>query len=124
MSERIVFSGSEREFTCPELPRGAVRAAFAGGRHLLEITVYATVDEIKAAFTDGVTYAREWDSQDGDNTLTMTDDLSAYSIAGDIVDHRDGTVTVFMGKPTELELTNAELDEAEAAMREGVNSLE
>jgi hypothetical protein len=91
---------------------------------MLEITVYATVDEAKEAFVDGVSYAREWDSQDGDATLTMSDDLTAYSVAGDIVDHRDGTVTVFMGKPTELELTNAELDEAEAAMREGVNSLE
>ena len=27
-------------------------------------------------------------------------DNSEYSIAGDIVDHRDGTVTVKMGKPT------------------------
>lgn len=31
-------------------------------------------------------------------------DNSEYSLAGDITDHRDGTVTVVMGKPTELEL--------------------
>lgn len=31
-------------------------------------------------------------------------DNSEYSIAGDIVDHRDGTVTVKMGKPTAEEL--------------------
>ena len=30
-------------------------------------------------------------------------DNSEYSLAGDITDHRDGTVTVKMGKPTELE---------------------
>lgn len=30
-------------------------------------------------------------------------DNSDYSMAGDITDHRDGTVTVVMGKPTELE---------------------
>jgi hypothetical protein len=31
-------------------------------------------------------------------------DNSEYSIAGDIVDHRDGTITVKMGKPTAEEL--------------------
>ena len=30
-------------------------------------------------------------------------DYSAWSLSGDITDHRDGTVTVKMGKPTELE---------------------
>ena len=37
-------------------------------------------------------------------TETETYDNSEYSIAGDIVDHRDGTVTVKMGKPTAEEL--------------------
>ena len=31
-------------------------------------------------------------------------DNSEYSIAGDVVDHRNGTVTVKMGKPTAEEL--------------------
>ena len=31
-------------------------------------------------------------------------DNSDYCIAGDIIDHRDGTVTVKMGKPTATEL--------------------
>lgn len=31
-------------------------------------------------------------------------DNSDYCIAGDIIDHRDGTVTVKMGKPTAAEL--------------------
>ena len=30
-------------------------------------------------------------------------DNSEYSIAGDIIDHRDGTFSIKMGKPTELE---------------------
>ena len=30
-------------------------------------------------------------------------DNSEYSLAGDIIDHRDGTITVKMGKPTDLE---------------------
>lgn len=31
------------------------------------------------------------------------EDMSAYSLAGEIVDHRDGTVSIKMGKPTETE---------------------
>lgn len=34
-------------------------------------------------------------------------DNSAYSIAGDVTDHRDGTVSIKMGKPTESELSAA-----------------
>ena len=34
-------------------------------------------------------------------------DNSAYSLAGDITDHRDGTVSIKMGKPTESELSEA-----------------
>jgi hypothetical protein len=30
-------------------------------------------------------------------------DMSEYSMSGDIIDHRDGTVTIKMGKPTDLE---------------------
>ena len=34
-------------------------------------------------------------------------DNSAYSLAGDITDHRNGTVSIKMGKPTESELSTA-----------------
>lgn len=34
-------------------------------------------------------------------------DNSEYSLAGDITDHRDGTVSIKMGKPTETELSSA-----------------
>ena len=34
-------------------------------------------------------------------------DNSEYSLAGDITDHRDGTVSIKMGKPTEAELSEA-----------------
>ena len=46
---------------------------------------------------------------DGGNTTTKTIieteefDNSEYSLAGDITDHRDGTLTVKMGKLTDLE---------------------
>lgn len=39
--------------------------------------------------------------------VATEEDMSAYSIAGDITDHRDGTVSIKMGKPTESELSAA-----------------
>lgn len=45
-------------------------------------------------------------------------DNSEYSIAGDITDHRDGTVSIKMGKPTEAETLRAQLAEIEEAYDE------
>ncbi len=39
--------------------------------------------------------------------VVTEEDMSEYSIAGDITDHRDGTVSIKMGKPTESELSAA-----------------
>lgn len=35
--------------------------------------------------------------------VVTEEDMSAYSLTGEIVDHRDGTVSIKMGKPTEAE---------------------
>lgn len=50
------------------------------------------------------------------NVVYITEDIydnSEYSIAGDIVDHRNGTITAKMGKPTAEELL--------AIIEEGLN---
>lgn len=39
--------------------------------------------------------------------VVTEEDMSAYSLAGEIVDHRDGTVSIKMGKPTEAEASAA-----------------
>ena len=44
-------------------------------------------------------------------------DNSEYSIAGDITDHRDGTVSIKMGKPTETETLREQLEDAEHAAK-------
>ncbi len=44
-------------------------------------------------------------------------DNSAYSLAGDITDYRDGTVSIKMGKPTEAETLRAQLEDAEHAAK-------
>lgn len=51
-------------------------------------------------------------------TETQTFDNSDYSVAGSITDNRDGTVTVMMGKHTELEIAQDARDEAESALAE------
>mgnify|MGYP004545981887 CR=1 FL=1 len=54
----------------------------------------------------------------GTTTETQTFDNSDYSVAGSITDNRDGTVTVMMGKHTELEIAQDARDEAESALAE------
>lgn len=54
---------------------------------------YADAVEV---FADGT----EWSIVDDDEQQY---DYSEYNIAGDITDHRDGTLTVKMGKETDLE---------------------
>ena len=44
-------------------------------------------------------------------------DNSEYSLAGDITDHRDGTVSIKMGKPTETETLREQLEDAEHAAK-------
>lgn len=39
--------------------------------------------------------------------VVTEEDMSAYNLAGDITDHRDGTVSIKMGKPTETESAKA-----------------
>lgn len=50
-------------------------------------------------------------------TVTQTFDNSEYSVAGSITDNRDGTVTVLMGKKTELEIEREARVDAELAAK-------
>ena len=72
----------------------------------LRITLSATYADVLAYFVNNATYAiRQFDiSETGEELETYTDfDWSEYSVAKDIVDHRDGRVTVYMAKPNEQE---------------------
>lgn len=58
--------------------------------------------------------------------VTTEFDNSEYSMSGVIRDNRDGTVTIKMGKPTEIETVTANAISAadlENAYKEGVNSI-
>lgn len=55
----------------------------------------------------------------GETEETVTEyDNSAYCLAGQITDYRDGTVSIKMGKPTAEEQMSAQLAELEAAYDE------
>ena len=99
--------GTERTFDCPVQPAAPI-SNLTRGREWKAIAVVGTADEVKAAFVDGITYRQQWESEviaeDGTQTTeTQTRDLSDYCVAGDVVDTRDGNVTVYMGRKTEVE---------------------
>ena len=99
--------GTERSFDCP-MQQAAPISNLTRGREWKAISVVGTADEVKAAFVDGITYRQQWESaviaEDGTQTTeTQTRDLSDYCVAGDVVDTRDGNITVYMGRKTEVE---------------------
>lgn len=106
--------GTERSFDCPVQPAAPI-ANLTRGREWKAIAVIGTADEVKAAFVDGITYRQQWESaiiaEDGTQTTeTQTRDLSDYCVAGDVVDTRDGNVTVYMGRKTEVEKLREQVD--------------
>lgn len=112
--ERIVFA-SGAVFACPVTAKAPI-GTYPAGRTWKKIHVIATAEAAKAAFVNGAVYHREWDSlvisEDGtEETVVNTQDLSAYSVAGDIVDTRDGSVCVYMGLPTETEKMQETIEE-------------
>lgn len=106
--------GTERTFDCPAQPAAPI-SNLTRGREWKSISVIGTTDEVKAAFVDGITYRQQWESaiiaEDGTQTSeTQTRDLSDYCVAGDVVDTRDGNVTVYMGRKTEVEKLREQVD--------------
>lgn len=106
--------GTERSFDCP-VQQAAPISNLTRGREWKSISVIGTADEVKAAFVDGISYRQQWESaiiaEDGTQTTeTQTRDLSDYCVAGDVVDTRDGNVTVYMGRKTEVEKLREQVD--------------
>ncbi len=127
MRDQIIFADGTT-FDIPAQKAAPVKPMETDRLYRL-ITVSSTVAAVKAAFTDNATYRHEWESVTGEDesgnpvTEVQKEDLSAYSIASDIIDKRDGRIIAVMGKPTEKEELQAALAAAEAAMTEGVNSI-
>lgn len=105
------------------------------GRETKEIKLAMTYDEVLALLPDNTPWSIVQDvtemveDENGDITETTKQveyDNSEYCMSGAVTDNRDGTVSIKMGKPTEIETVTANaITEAdlENAYREGVNSI-
>lgn len=83
------------------------------GRMSKAIRLEMTYADAAALFTDGLSWSIVRDAVDAEGNAVRNEyDNSAYSVAGDITDHRDGTVTAKMGMATDGEL----LSDAQAAL--------
>nr|DAE52862.1 MAG TPA: ChiA1-BD-binding domain protein [Caudoviricetes sp.] len=84
----------------------------AWGRPTCTVTIKGSAAEIAALLPNNAPWSlieRE-DALDESGaptgqTVDHERDMSEYSLSGDITDHRDGTVSIKMGKPTETEST-------------------
>lgn len=75
------------------------------GRETASVTLAMSAEDAKELFTDDIAWYCVGIDSAGEY---REKDMSAYRMAGDVIDHRDGTVTVLMGKPLpEEELTEA-----------------
>lgn len=88
------------------------------GRDTKTITLTMTHAEVAALLPDNTSWSivqrdmvdvlDEQGQPTGESKEVVNEyDNSEYSLAGDITDHRDGTVSIKMGKPTESELSAA-----------------
>lgn len=122
---------------------GTIYPAVINGKHIdrewneresKTITLEMAYADAIALFVNGLAWSILMDvekEQEDGSTITVQEeyDNSEYSMAGSITDNRDGTLSVKMGKPTQIEtlesqitgtITEAELNNAYV---EGVNSL-
>ena len=96
----------------PATIRGRISDSDWNGRESKAITCELSHAEAAELFVDDLAWAiiyqaDSYEDPETGETVTPeaeTYDNSAYSVAGPITDHRDGTVTVKMGKPTAAEL--------------------
>ena len=86
----------------------------AWGRPTCTVTIKASTAEIAALLPNNAPWSLieredvldELGAPNG-QTVDHERDMSEYSLSGDITDHRDGTVSIKMGKPTETESAKA-----------------
>lgn len=86
----------------------------AWGRPTCTVTIKASAAEIAALLPNNAPWSLieredvlDENGMPTGQTVDHERDMSEYSLAGDITDHRDGTVSIKMGKPTESELSTA-----------------
>lgn len=74
-------------------------------RDCKEVFLETTVENIKNLFPEGVSWKTiEGEEVEGNFTTFSEEDCSDYSISGPVTDHRDGRVSIKMGKLTDREI--------------------
>ena len=112
----------------PAAVNGVYKDRSWGDRDIKTITLTMTHAEVEALLPSGTPWSivqrdmvdalDEQGKPTGETEERVQEyDNSEYSIAGDITDHRDGTVSIKMGKPTEVEALRAQLEDAEHAAK-------
>lgn len=107
---KVKIEGNEYEASIA----GVINDMLWGGRESKSITLTMDYETAAATFADDVPWSilyQPSDYYDPETQQMVTPpveeyDNSDYCILGDIIVHRDGTVTVKMGKPTAEELYN------------------
>ena len=118
----------------PAAINGSLKDRLWNDRESKSITLAMDYATALALFVDGLNWSIVMDvekEQEDGSIVTVQEeyDNSDYSMEGSITDNRDGTISVKMGKPTQLEAMQAQLanavtqTELETAYTEGVNSL-
>lgn len=103
--------------TYPATINGKIADREWDGRESKTINLEMTHADADATFVDGLAWSiiedtvKEVEQTQEDGSVVIVEvpaqeeyDNSDYSVAGDIIDHRNGTVTVKMGKATAQEL--------------------
>lgn len=76
-------------------------------RHSVQFRIEMTHAQALETFVDGLewsSYSVETDDEDESIPAVYHEyDNSQFNVAGDIIDHRDGTVSIKMGETTDLE---------------------
>ena len=143
--EYVKINGKEY----PATIRGYISDKDWDKRDSMAITLEISYEEALSTFVDGASWSiihwDEYTNKQGERVLgdPIEYDNSDYSVAGDVTDHRNGFVTVKMGKPLETEIQQEQLamasieinnlqnqlanaiteEELSTAYTEGVNSL-
>lgn len=71
------------------------------GRWSKTINLTMTYAQAASLFVDGASWSIV--ERNGNNVVMDEFDNSEFNVAGDITDHRDGTLSIKMGKETDLE---------------------
>lgn len=78
-------------------------------RNSLEIKLNGDYSQIKDIFTDNLLFSVHQKHMENEDVVhEETFDKSEYCLGGDIIDHRDGSFTVYMGMKTSEELLEEE----------------